>query len=281
MIRPRIRYPGGKSRIAPWLVSHFPEIKVKWERKGFISIPATITRFCEPFAGRGNVYFYYRWECLYSRRKEFAGYQLNDIKTYKLFSLLMNSSESDIKELIGYPNIGREGYEYLRYHRNTPKAIILEPYCTFSGGGWDMSFSTRESMGKAGNGSCGVKPETYIEYMISASRILKSNPVTEITADDAVETIINSDENDFLYVDPPYPGANPGAYEANDMQLHVRTCRALQVTKAHWLCSNYDREPYSSMLGKPFARKMTTQVMSPAMLGSERSVREECLWKNY
>jgi site-specific DNA-adenine methylase len=242
MRAPTIPYPGAKGRLAPFLVSMMPK-----DGRFYI----------EPFAGRGNVYFA-AVEVL-----NFRHWWLNDIATAPFFNALMTLGKT-----IKVPERTRE--EYFRqkqlFATGDPRAILLEPYLTFSGGGYK-------------NGGFGsLKGANAINYAKTLHRCADALTVAsaKITNLDwqslKWETLTRED---FVFFDPPYYGASVRAY-TNQLNFAALT-RLLSRAKFRWMLTEYRQDFYLKALGKP----CYTRSMQLACDGKGVRTREECVWKNF
>ncbi len=168
---PKIPYPGAKGRLAPILVSMMP--------KGGRT-------YVEPFAGRGNVFF------AAALALKFSVWRINDIATAPFFAAL--------KERGGRIRVPRRTRgEFVRQKRlfeeGSPRARLLEPYLTFSGGGYRKGgFGGKRSASAAG----------YTKTLNLCSEILaRTDPL--ITGDDWKSLGLKSlGDQDFVFLDPPY-----------------------------------------------------------------------------
>ena len=109
---PCLPYPGGKGRMAKHIVAYAPK---------------TGQQYVEPFAGRGNVFWTAANLC------KFDTWWLNDTATIPFFEALQSDGDTVL-----VPERTKELYYKLReaYDKDDKTAILLEPYITFSGGGY-------------------------------------------------------------------------------------------------------------------------------------------------
>ena len=100
-----IAYPGGKVRLAQTIVSFLP-------KQG--------RTYCEPFAGRGSIFF------AAASRLHFERWWLNDIATSGFFEAIMR-----IGDTVDVPPRAEEEYyhQWELARRGDERAIILEPLC--------------------------------------------------------------------------------------------------------------------------------------------------------
>jgi site-specific DNA-adenine methylase len=244
---PAISYPGGKARLARTLVSLMP-------RQG--------RSYVEPFAGRGNVF----WAAA-SSQLGFRQWALNDIRTVPFFEAVR-----DIGDTVEVPEKSCVEYSRQReaFRRSDPKAILLEPYFTFSGDGYG-----RGLQGKNGPTAAG-----YTRTLRACHRLLHTTKAI-ITGCDWTEFDWSSlTHDDFVFIDPPYLGGDVRSYKENDLD-HEDLVRLLKAAKFKWMLTEYAHELYFRELGQPFFIK-DMQLNAPnfrVTRGKER--RLECVWKNY
>jgi hypothetical protein len=96
----------------------------------------------EPFAGRGNVF----WAAA-SSQLGFQQWALNDIRTAPFFETVR-----DIGDTVEVPEKSCVEYSRQReaFRRGDPKAILLEPYFTFSGDGYPTPVLAHSPPGSGG-----------------------------------------------------------------------------------------------------------------------------------
>jgi site-specific DNA-adenine methylase len=244
---PTFAYPGGKARLASWLVDMFP-------KEG--------NTYFEPFAGRGNVFWYAATKIFYNR------WWLNDIRTKKFFDAIASFDPNTV-----IPARTREEYykQWELYKQNNPLAILLEAYLTFGGGGY----------GSGGfGGAKGASIEGYYNSIINAQSIMR---VTKVNVTDISWNNANWNEmlgsDDFVYLDPPYYQADVRAYKNNEIN-HRQMAEGLAQAKFKWLLSEYDCEMYRKVLGEPAAIKNVQLCTAPSLMDT-KTRRIECVWRNY
>ena len=245
---PAIAYPGGKARLAKNIVA---------------VLPPTGGIFVDLFAGRGNVYF-----AAVASGLQYREWWINDIQTAPFFEAIKN-----IGGTLTVPPRSREEYyrQWELFKQDDPTAIVLEPFLTFSGGGY----------GSGGpGGKKGASAESYQKTLRECHRLLTTT-VTRITALDwKVVSLEQLSPEDTVYLDPPYYNADVRSY-GNDFD-HVGMVKALKDAKFRWLLSEYRQEFYMSAFGEPFFIKDVQLVGTDYSLangGKERRI--ECMWKNY
>lgn len=216
----------------------------------------------EPFAGRGNVF----WAAA-SSQLGFQQWALNDIRTAPFFETVR-----DIGDTVEVPEKSCVEYGRQReaFRRGDPKAILLEPYFTFSGDGY----------GRGLQGKNGPTVAGYTRTLRVCHRLLHTTNAI-ITDCDWTELGWSSlTPDDFVFIDPPYLGGDVRSYKENDLD-HEDLVRLLKAAKFRWMLTEYAHELYFRELGQPFFIK-DMQLNAPnfrVTRGKER--RLECVWKNY
>jgi site-specific DNA-adenine methylase len=236
-----IAYPGGKARLAGRIVSFLPP-------QGNL--------YVEPFAGRGNVF----WSV--GRILPYKHWWLNDIHTAPFFNAVKSIGGG-----VAIPH--RTRGEYTRQKLSFPcaKALILEPYLTFAGAGYEQAGS--QSL-------CGAVSRAGYEARIRQCHRLLLRTKARITGLNWSEMGLQKlTSDDIVYFDPPYKGSNVGCYQSSDVD-HEQLVEALLSAKYRWVLSEYDDPLYLSHLGEPFFAHDVR-----VLFGENRQTRTECLWRNF
>jgi hypothetical protein len=247
-------YPGGKAKLASTLCSQFPP---------------SGSRFVDVFAGRGNLTF------RAMQLLNYDSYWLNDIRTSRFFEALLTHGH-----LIDVPIGSKQDYLTYRDSQNsspTPESILLEPFLTYSGGGYSTSGAkSPTARGLAGFGNCEGSRETggvsrigYRSTLERAHQLLLSREVV-ITKLDYKEVLASLGESDFCYLDPPYLSAAAGAYSVNDLN-HVEMVDLLLHAKFKWALSEYRHPLYLEAFGEPAWTKDCPNSYN-------KKTGTECLW---
>lgn len=243
MNAPKIPYPGAKGKLAPTLVE---------------MMPSHGRLYMEPFVGRGNVFF------AAALSLKFKKWHLNDISTSPFFKALIKTD--------GYINVpDRTKNEFkkqkLLFQKDDARAILLEPYLTFSGGGY----------AKAGFGGLRSANATgYTKTLIQCATILRSKKAKITNLDWKRLDLRRLTSDDFVFLDPPYYGADVRAY-SNEFD-HAGMIKMLLNAKFRWMLTEYEQEFYLKAFGEPCFRK-EMQLACDGGRGKRR--RTECVWTNY
>ena len=238
---PKISYPGAKGRMAPSLVEMMPQSGLN---------------YVEPFAGRGNVFFA-------ASQLDFQNWHVNDIETAPFFNALVKT-----KGNIKVPERTKEEFENQKklFQNGDEKAILLEPYLTFSGGGYKKGgFGGKRSAGAAG----------YTKTLARCAEILISTKAKITSLDWKDMNLDRLGEDDFVFLDPPYLNADVRAY-SNQFD-HSAMISLLLKAKFKWMLTEYEQEIYLKAFGQPTYRR----AVQLACDGRGNRTRVECVWTNY
>lgn len=240
---PKISYPGAKGRMAATLVSF---------------MPSHGRTYVEPFVGRGNVFWAAALNC------DFERWVINDIQTAQFFTALHERGAR-----IKVPERTREEFyrQKRRFQEGSPRAILLEPYLTFSGGGYAKG-------GFGGNRSANA--DSYTNTLRQCSEILRDTAAIVTSQDWAEMGLDRLGVDDFVFLDPPYYGADVRAYSSQRFD-YEGLVEALRRAKYRWLLTEYRQSFYVDKLGEPFYER---EVQLACDRRGTKS-RVECCWKNY
>lgn len=250
---PSFRHYGGKYKIRKWLISYFP---------------VSGNKYCEVFAGKGNVY-YEAFNTL-----KFKEWYLNDKNPIFLKTL----KSSDISNISLPYKMSRSFFEEMREKRkhNDMLAILVEPRITFSGKGYPAGLDLSTIDGRTTKTN-GYNAALYIERLKEGQKILQ---YANISSYDFQEFPYNEfGPNDFIYFDPPYMNRLYDKLPYSDIDQE-KLVNILNNLNCKWAISNYDNELYNSKLNYiKFATKETFNATKNSH-GKGFPVIEK-LWMNY
>jgi DNA adenine methylase len=261
--RPILRYFGGKWRLAPWIISHFPEHEA----------------YVEPFCGGASILL---------RKKRSRHEIINDVDSeiVNLFQVLRDPHKSKrLCELLQLTPFSRREYALAGKYTARPieraRRLIVR---SFMGHGADSSKIGSKSgfrrvsiknWVKGGNRNGATDWVNYPREIALFCERLQSVTVEE---KDAIEIIQEFDsESTLFYVDPPYLHETRGArhnyaFEMND-QEHRQLIELLLAAKAMIVLSGYEAPLYMQSLAE------WTLFKCEALADGSRK-RTECLWLN-
>lgn len=230
-MKPVIKYQGGKTKELP-LIKQLA--------------PAQFSRIVEPFCGGAAVSLHYGNQCV-----------LNDINpaVINLYNVIASEDYSALQSTIDriktYDHDALEQQYYAaRDVINDPTnhtaldyaiSYILVRQLCFSGmerynaaGKFNVPFGHYKKM------ACNLSPE---HHQFFTSKV-------KVSHKDAIEVIEECDENDFIFLDPPY--IDRLGYTTGDggNSLHDRLIEAMKSTKAKWLFIHTDCDYYRENLSE-------------------------------
>lgn len=234
-IKSPLRYPGGKSRAAEWLVSLFPDFK----------------EYREPFLGGGSVYI--KTKQMYLNKK----YWVNDLY-YDLYCFweALQCQPTFLQHYIGvwktqHPD-GRELYKYL-----------TENLFMFSGIERAAAFFILNRITFSGTSLSGGYSQEAFEKRFTESSIKRLMDVyhlfdlrVEITNLDYSKLLEAEGEDVFIFMDPPYHSATKSALYGKNGELHIgfdheRFAEEVKKCKHKWMIT-YDDCEYIRELFKDY-----------------------------
>ncbi len=259
MIKSPLRYPGGKSRIAKYLVEQFPKFD----------------EYREPFLGGGSVFI--------EAKQQFPDkkFWLNDFY-FELFKF-WEQSQIDVGAIIEkVSNLkskftdGKELYKHLKTNDlDVAAAFFIFNRITFSG--------TTLSGGYSESAFRGRFTMSSIERLKPLQNLLENVEITNFD----YENLINADgENVLLYLDPPYFSAQKSLLYGKRGNLHKnfdyeKFAESIKSCKHKWLITLDDCEYVRELFN--FA-KITPLQFSYGMRnvkGKSNQTGKELIIKNY
>lgn len=235
--RPALRWHGGKWKLAPWIISHFPAHRV----------------YVEPFGGAASVLM---------RKKRSYGEVYNDLDqdVVNLFRVLQDSDTA--KQLIDKLTLtpfAREEFELAYLLCDDPveraRRLIILSYMGFGSNGHNRAIRTgfRSNSNRSGT----TPAHDWANYPTRLTAIIERLRGIVIENRDAVEVMAQHDSIETLhYVDPPYLMETRSAamhrngcyvYEM-EPEDHTRLLAYLQTLKGMVVVSGYPHPSYDDAL---------------------------------
>lgn len=230
-MKPVIKYQGGKTKELP-LIKELA--------------PAQFSRIVEPFCGGAAVSLNYEQSCV-----------LNDvnpavINLYKViassdYSLLQNRIDTiksyDHDELEKQYYAARHVINNLNDYSRLVYAIsyiVVRQLCFSGMERYNAAGQFNVPFGHYKKFSCNLSPQ---HHQFFSTKV-------ELREDDGAELINHCDENDFIFLDPPY--IDRLGYTTGDggNDLHDRLIQAMKSTKAKWLFIHTDCDYYRENLSE-------------------------------
>ena len=261
--RPVLRYHGGKWRLAPWILSHFPKHRI----------------YCEPFGGGASV--------LLRKARSYAEiYNDLDSEIVNVFRVLREpTSAAELDRLLRLTPYARdefrESYEPSSSVVEQARRTIVRSYMGFA----SATASGKQSGFRARSDQSGTSPATdwnnYREMVPLFTSRLAGVCIENRSAFDLIPA---SDHPEALfYVDPPYPHGTRNFHSASNGQYrhellddeHRQLAAILRSTKGAVILSGYACEMYDVELYADWHR--VQRDSTGEMAGKKRI---EVLWLN-
>lgn len=253
-IAPILKYPGAKWRLAPWIVSYFPEHRA----------------YVEPFCGSAAVFF---------SKSPARNEVLNDSfgSIVNLFRVLRDSPDELIRRIDLSP-WAREEYELSEQHPHTDDLIenarLFLIRCWQAHGTRLARPSGWRNVGPSNEAKTTSLWRQLPERLAAVVDRLK---YAEIENRPAVEVIGRYNTPDCLvYADPPYVMSTRNeAYYAHEMTdpQHLELLNVLDQHRGYVVLSGYDHPLYNDRLPRWQKVTITTQA-------EKGNTRTEVLWLN-
>lgn len=261
---PVIRYHGGKFRLAPWVIEHFPPHQV----------------YIEPFGGAAGV-------LMQKPRSHGEVYNDLDGDIVNLFRVLQNASQREaLTELLVLTPYARDEFELAWIYTDEPveraRRTVIRAQMGFGSAG-------------ASKGTTGFRIDCYRQYgtaqqlwarypeQLSAIGKRLAGVLIENRA--AIDIMQAHDSPQALhYVDPPYMhdtrvrGAQKGRYYRHELDddQHAELLATLNQLQGMVVLSGYPSDLYTERL-EGWTMNTTTARISAGRGGDTRT---ECLWIN-
>jgi DNA adenine methylase len=252
--RPIMRWHGGKWRLAPWIISHFPEHRV----------------YVEPFGGAGSV--------LLRKSRSYAEvYNDLDGEAVNLFRVVRDRGD-ELRELLELTPFART--EFIESYE--PSSDPLEQArrtCARSFMGFGSNSHNRKTGFRSNSNRNGTTPaHDWANYPAALDAIIERLRGVVIECRDAKEVIAAHDSHETLtYVDPPYVAGtrDKGSdykFEMSDSD-HIDLAMFLSDAKGMVIVSGYESKIYDDIY------RGWKKVTRAALADGARK-RVEVLWIN-
>lgn len=268
--RPALRYFGGKSLLAPWIIAHFPRHRA----------------YCEPFGGGASV-------LLQKPRSPVETYNDLDGQVVNFFRVLRERPDEliGLLELTPYARAELElALEPLDIDSDPLEAarrFFVACWMTIGGnkerrgqsvGNWRYVKSLGDKWGKS--------PAGYwrVDHLRAVAERLMG---VQIECRDALYVAAHMDTPETLtYLDPPYlpgtwsqAGRHKYAFELSE-EDHARLAEVAKSLEGYCLISGYPSELYADLYElEGWVRVQTEARVNSSRANRERpAMRTECLW---
>lgn len=258
LTRPVLRYPGGKWRIAPWLISQFPPHKI----------------YVEPYGGGASILL----------RKPRAALEVyNDLSSevVNVFWVLRNPEAADkLKRLLFCTPFSREEYKLSRIPDQDPIEQARRTITrTFMGFGSTGVFKTNTGFRAHSYYQHRSVPLQWMDYPTQVPLFTERLRGVVIENRPALEVIEQQDSKETLfYIDPPYVKSSRYQKDIYDHEMededHVELAAQLKQLKGMVIISGYETDLYSELFSG------WEKISKKAWASANIAVRErlEVLW---
>ncbi len=228
--RPALRYYGGKWRLGPWIISHFPPHRC----------------YVEPYAGAASV--------LLQKPRSYAEvYNDLDGEIVNLFRVLRDPAQArELERLLRLTPYARVEFEQSYQAAGDPieqaRRSIARSYMGFGSASLETTVTGfRDNAKRSGT----IPAHDWARFPAQLEHFCNRLAGVVIESRDALEVIQRQDDRTTLfYVDPPYPHITRGRVrvhryrvEMSDEQ-HRQLAAALHQVKGIVVLSGYDCELY-------------------------------------
>lgn len=257
--RPLMRYHGGKFRLAPWIISHFPDHKV----------------YCEPFGGAASVLM---------RKQRSHGEVYNDLDhdMVNVMHVLQDEAmREDLAEALVFTPYSRDVFDQAWEPASCPveraRRTFIRAEMGFGSAGATKGTTGFRIDSKRNYGTAmqiwARVPENLRDFgMRLAGVLIENRPAIQVMKDHDTPFTLH-------YVDPPYMhstrsnGNRNYRHEMTD-EDHVQLLEVLLELEGMVIVSGYSTDLYEQKL---FGwRRVEIKARIAASRGT--SIRTECLW---
>lgn len=254
--RPLLRWHGGKWRLAPWIIQHFPPHRV----------------YVEPFGGAASV--------LIRKPRSYAEiYNDLDVAVVNLFRVLRGDRADELVRLLRLTPFARE--EFSEAYGDTDddveraRRLIIRSFMGFGSNGHNRSTGFRANSNRSGT----TPARDWANYADALTNIIYRMGGVVIENRDAAQVMLAHDGPQTLhYVDPPYildTRSDPSkdyAHEMSDAD-HARLLGVLDGLSGMVVLSGYPHALYDDRL-------RSWRRVECAALADGAKPRREVLWIN-
>jgi DNA adenine methylase len=259
-----LKWHGGKSYLAEWIISHFPK---------------NYTHYTEPYFGGGSV--------LLHTTGEGVSETVNDVNSEltNFWQVLRETPDRMLRALWGMPFSEDEWYKAQTYEGtdNVRRATAFFVKYRQSRQGLGKSYATPTKRVRRGMNENVSAWLSAIECLPEVHERLKR---VEIRSMDAIKFIQMYDHlNAFHYCDPPYLHSTRTATDAYEFEMdekqHVQLLECLSKISGKFLLSGYPSSLYNTFAESHGWKCSVKEIDNKASSSKVKEKKHECLWSNY
>jgi site-specific DNA-adenine methylase len=220
---PTFKFHGSKCRIAKWIFAHEHIDKI-----------FPINDYYEPFAGRGNSFFYF------TSYFKFNNAYLNDLYMCHFLKALRDYS-GNYDFVPEY--IDKQVFLSLQNHDNEQERSLAESFCAYNGTFWINGANITSSPSKPSKNK--HSKQHTIKRMIRAKELLQGVSIDDKDYKQFLDITFHSD--DLIYCDPPYIQSSKS--KLKDITIsHKELANILISLPCKVIVSDYDNPIYDKIL---------------------------------
>lgn len=265
MHRPVLRWHGGKWRLAPWIISHFPDHRI----------------YTEPFGGAASV--------LLRKPRSYAEiYNDLDGTVVNLFRVLRSDRAGELVRMIELTPVARvefeDAYEVSEDPVEEARRLIVRSFMGFGSDGFNRA--VRTGFRAASNRSGTTPSHDWANYPAALRAVIGRIQGVVIERRDAMEVAKQHDGASTLhYFDPPYmPSTRSDKSRKSGERYHAYVHEMTEIDHVRFL------EDVVAMAGSVVISGYATETYDEALIGWRRVScealadgalkRTEVLWLN-
>jgi DNA adenine methylase len=255
--RPALRWHGGKWRLAPWIISHFPKHRI----------------YVEPYGGAMSVLI---------RKPRCYAEVYNDLDeaVVNLFRVLRCSSDGpELHGLLSLTPFSRSEFKQAYQAHDNPveaaRRLIVRSFMGFGSNGHNRVTGFRSNSNRSGT----TPAHDWVNYAEALPKLIDRLQGVVIESSPAIEVMAQHDGPETLhYVDPPYVFetrdnlSKDYAHEMTDDD-HAELAEFLRTLKGFVILSGYHNRIYDEVLSN-------WHTVERAALADGARKRTEVLWHN-
>lgn len=261
LIRPPVKWHGGKHYLAARIIEQFPDHRI----------------YLEPFGGAASV-------LLNKSPVDVEAYNDLDLRITRLFRVLRSQGQQFIEQVSLVPYSQVEFLDARAYPADADdlrKAVcdFIRWRQSFGGRGQSWSCTTKRARG----GMAG-DVNAWWTAINQLPRIIERLRRVEILQEPAVQAIRRFDDPEALiYCDPPYVHATRSSPDAYGVEMsdenHAELAEQLNACQSKVVISGYA----SSLYDKLYRgwKRVEFDIANHAAGGKEKNRATECLWMNF
>jgi len=248
---PTFKFHGSKARIAKWIFSR---------------VDFDVNNYYEPFAGRGNAFFYF------AAKFGYGSAQLNDLYLANfLIALRDYSGNYDF-----VPEwIDRDIFEKFKSMCNCHEKLLAESFCAYNGTFYKTGANLTNSPDHPSKNKHGRT--NTVKRMTLAKKLLNNVNIYSMNYREFLDREFHKD--DLVYCDPPYLGRTATSLVGKGID-HKLLAEILSKIDCKIILSGYDNAEYDRILSG-FNKRSLVRSSCGRNSGGNSHKAIEWVWENF